>query len=320
VKRAWVLRPAQAVSLGPSGKHNVKSEAQQASFRVPETRRCTLFHALVGVKQVPDTTNIRIDPETGNLIRQGVPTILNPYDAHAVASAVEWKRKLGGKVTIVSMGPPATVAAIRECIEMGADRGVLISARQFSGADTLATSYVLADTVRAIHEADPIDLIFFGKQAIDGDTAQVGPGVSVRLDFPLVTYAVKIHEVNLEQRYVVTERKTERWNEVIKTPLPTLLTCEKEIAELPFASLPDLIYSLTYEPEVWSAEEPVRFRPEEIGIKGSPTTVFKVTTPEKHAQGEVVKTVDVGVEGAVKKALEKAAAAGVLTAIIGERV
>ncbi len=213
-----------------------------------------MFHALVGIKQVPDTTNIRIDPETGNLIRQGVPTILNPYDAHAVAAAVEWKRKLKGKVTVISMGPPSTTTSIRECIELGADCGVLICARQFSGADTLATSFVLAEVIKAIHEKDPIDLVFFGKQAIDGDTAQVGPGVSVRLDFPLVTYAIQICDLNLAERYVVTERKTERWNEIIKTPLPTVLTCEKEIAEIPFASLPDLISSLRYEPEVWTAE------------------------------------------------------------------
>lgn len=279
-----------------------------------------MFHALVGIKQVPDTTNIRIDPETGNLIRQGVPTILNPYDAHAVAAACEWKRKLGGKVTIITMGPPAAVASIRECIEMGADRGILISARQFSGADTLATSYVLAETIRAIHAQDPIDVIFFGKQAIDGDTAQVGPGVSVRMEIPLVTYAVKIHEINPEGRCMVVERKTERWNEIIRTPLPVLLTCEKEIAELPFASLPDLIHSLTYQPEVWSAEEPVKFAPECIGIKGSPTTVFKVTTPEKHSQGEVIKTVDVGLENAVKTALQKVISSGVIKVLGREAV
>ena len=105
-----------------------------------------MFHALVGVKQVPDTTSIRIDPETGNLIRQGVPSILNPYDSHAAAVATEWKRKLDGKVTILSMGPPPAVTAIRECIEMGADRGILLSARQFAGADTFATSYDPGDS------------------------------------------------------------------------------------------------------------------------------------------------------------------------------
>jgi electron transfer flavoprotein beta subunit len=276
-----------------------------------------LLHALVSIKQVPDTTNIRIDPETGNLIRQGVPTILNPYDAHAVAAAVEWKRKLGGKVTVISMGPPATVSAIRECVEMGADRGILISARQFSGADTLATSYVLASTIEAIHEQDPIDLVFFGKQAIDGDTAQVGPGVAARLGFPMVTYAVNIRELELDKRYVVIERKTESRNELIKASLPAALTCEKDIAEPPFASLPDLVYSLRYEPELWTAESPVAFDPAQIGLKGSPTTVFKTGTPEKHAAGEVINTADVGIDGAVKMALDKLAMMADGNAILG---
>lgn len=275
-----------------------------------------MFHALVAIKQVPDTTNIRIDPETGNLIRQGVPTILNPYDAHAVAAAVEWKRKLGGMITVISMGPASTVTAIRECIEMGADKGVLISDRKFSGADTLATSYVLAETIRSIHEKEPLSLILFGKQAIDGDTAQVGPGVSVRLDLPLITYAVKIHDVNLENGYLEVERKTERWNEVIKAPLPAILTCEKEIADIPFASLPDLIYSLQYEPEVWTADSPILFDATQIGLKGSPTMVNKVTNPEKHTRGDVIPT-DEGIEKAVRQALMKVNAAGIFSSISG---
>jgi electron transfer flavoprotein beta subunit len=276
-----------------------------------------VFHALVGIKQVPDTTNIRIDPETNNLIRQGVPTILNPYDAHAVGAAVEWKRKLNGKVTVITMGPPAAVTALRECIEMGADRAILISARQFAGADTLATSYVLAEVTKAIHEQDPIDLLFFGKQAIDGDTAQVGPGVAVRLGLPVVSYAVKIREVNLEQRYVVIERKTENRNEVIKTSLPTAMTCEKDIAEIPFASLPDLVYSLRYEPEVWTAESPIRFDFAQLGLKGSPTTVFKTGTPERHVAGEVLNVADLGVEWVAKAALDKIMAAGDGDSILG---
>jgi electron transfer flavoprotein beta subunit len=277
----------------------------------------TVFHALVSIKQVPDTTNIRIDPETNNLIRQGVPTILNPYDAHAVAAAVEWKRKLGGKVTIITMGPPAAVTSLRECIEMGADRGILVSARQFAGADTLATSYVLAEVVKEIHSKDPIDLIFFGKQAIDGDTAQVGPGVAVRMDLPIVSYAVKIREVNLEQRYVIIERKTENRNEVIKTSLPTALTCEKDIAEIPYASLPDLVYSLRYEPEVWTAEVPITFDAAQLGLKGSPTTVFKTGTPEKHTAGEVIKAADLGVDGVVKTALDKILAVEGMASMLG---
>src|SRR5512133_270889 len=277
----------------------------------------TVFHALVSIKQVPDTTNIRIDPETNNLIRQGVPTILNPYDAHAVAAAVEWKRKLGGKVTIITMGPPSAVTSLRECIEMGADRAILISARQFAGADTLATSYVLAEVVKEIHSKDPIDLLFFGKQAIDGDTAQVGPGVAVRMDLPVVSYAVKIREVNLEQNYVVIERKTENRNEIIKTSLPTAMTCEKDIAEIPYASLPDLVYSLRYEPEVWTAEGPVIFDLPQLGLKGSPTTVFKTGTPARNVAGEVIKTADLGVEEAVKAALDKILATGDIATVLG---
>jgi electron transfer flavoprotein beta subunit len=277
----------------------------------------TVFHALVSIKQVPDTTNIRIDPETNNLIRQGVPTILNPYDAHAVAAAVEWKRKLGGKVTIITMGPPSAVTSLRECIEMGADRAILISARQFAGADTLATSYVLAEVVKAIHEQDPISLLFFGKQAIDGDTAQVGPGVAVRLDMPVVSYAVKIREVNLEQNYVVIERKTESFNQLIKASMPAAMTCEKDIAEIPYASLPDLVKSLRYEPEVWTAEGPVIFDVPQLGLKGSPTTVFKTGTPERHVAGEVIKAAEVGVDGAVKTVLDKILATGDIATVLG---
>lgn len=276
-----------------------------------------MFHALVSIKQVPDTTNIRIDPETNNLIRQGVPTILNPYDAHAVASAVEWKRKLGGKVTIITMGPAAAATSLRECIEMGADRAILISDRKFAGADTWATSYVLAEVIQAVHAEDPIDLVFFGKQAIDGDTAQVGPGVAVRLDLPLITYAVKIHEINLETRAVSIERKTESRNEVIKASLPAVMTCEKEIADIPYASLPDLVYSLRYEPELWTTEGPISFDPAQLGLKGSPTTVFKTGTPEKHKAGEMIKTAEAGVEGAVRTALDKILAAEGMASLLG---
>jgi electron transfer flavoprotein beta subunit len=264
-----------------------------------------VYHAIVCVKQVPDSTNIRIDPETGNLIRQGVPTILNPYDAHAVAAAVEWKRRLGGKVTILSMGPPAAAAAIRECVELGADRGILLTARAFSGADTLATSYVLAEAIRAVGRTDPVDMVFFGKQAIDGDTAQVGPGVATRLNLPLITYAVEIPELDLGRRIARIRRKTENRDEILEAALPVVLTCEKDIAPIPFASLPDLISSLRFEPEIWSAESPAAFDPAQIGLKGSPTFVWKTGTPSRHAAGEILQTVDTGIEAAVRTAMDR---------------
>jgi len=276
-----------------------------------------LFHALVAIKQVPDTTNIRIDPETGNLVREGVPAIMNPYDAHALAAAVEWKRKLGGKVSIVSMGPASFIVTIREAVELGADRGILISDRKFAGADTLATSYVLATVIQTIHEQDPIDVVFFGKQAIDGDTAQVGPGVAVRLDLPIITYAVKIRTIDLARRRLVAERKTEKWTEVVEAPLPALITCEKEIAEVPFAPLPDLIRSLRYEPEIWTMDGPAVFDAEYVGVRGSPTIVFKMGTPPLPEAGEKINSREVGVEAAIATAFAKADAAGILKPILG---
>jgi electron transfer flavoprotein beta subunit len=203
------------------------------------------------------------------------------------------------------MGPPAAAAAIRECIELGADRGILLTARPFSGADTLATSYVLAEAVNAVRKTDPVDMVFFGKQAIDGDTAQVGPGVATRLNLPLLTYAVAIREINLEQRFAVVQRKTENRDEILKASLPIVLTCEKDIAPIPFASLPDLIASLRFEPEVWSADNPVVFDPQQIGLKGSPTVVWKTGTPSRHAAGEMIPVAEAGVEQAVRTTLDR---------------
>ncbi len=263
-----------------------------------------MIHLLVSVKQVPDTTNIRIDPETGSLIRKGVPAILNPYDAHAVAAAAEWKKKLAGRLTVITMGPPAAEEALQECIEMGADRGILISDRKFAGSDTLATSYVLAEAIRKIHQEDPLDLIFFGKQAIDGDTAQVGPGAAVRLGMPLVTYAVDIREINMDEKYALIIRKTESGREVIRTSLPAVLTAEKSIAEIPYASLPDLINSLRFKPEFWTAEEPLLYDESQIGLKGSPTWVAQSGTPEAHEPAETISVADKGLKDTVELTLK----------------
>ena len=276
-----------------------------------------MFHALVAVKQVPDTTNIRIDPDTGNLVREGVPAIMNPYDAHALAAAVEWKRKLDGKVTVVSMGPPSFKATLREAIEMGADRGILVSGRRFAGADTLATSYVLPEVIRAINEENPIDLVFFGKQAIDGDTAQVGPGVAVRLDFPIVTYTTNIRAVDIDDETAVVDRRTESWTEIIEVPLPALLTCEKDIADIPYAPLPDLIKALKYEPEVWTEEEPVAFDVGNLGVRGSPTIVYQMDTPPLPEAGEIIQIRDQGQETVVQKAVDVIQASSVLESLSG---
>ncbi len=215
------------------------------------------------------------------------------------------------------MGPPNIVVTLREAVEMGADRCILITDRKFAGADTLATSYVLAETIRKIHEDDPIDLLFFGKQAIDGDTAQVGPGVAVRLGYPIITYAVGIRAIDLDDKTAVIERKTEKWTEIIEVGLPAALTCEKEIAEIPFAPLPDLIKSLRYDPDMWTAGDPIDFAKQEIGIRGSPTVVFKMGTPPLPEPGEVVNSREMGIDGALKFAFDKADEMGILAAVLG---
>jgi len=251
-------------------------------------------HAIVAIKQVPDTTNVRIDPETGNLIREGVPAIMNPYDAHALEAAVRLKEEHGGKVTVISMGPPKAREVIVEAVEQGANRGILITDRRFAGADTLATSFVLATVIKAIDEEEPVDILLFGKQAIDGDTAQVGPGVATRLGVTLITYAVAIEEFDPKTRVAVVHRKTERGIEVLKTTLPALLTVEKEIAPVRFAPLPNLIRAATYEPEVWTSERPIAFDPDTIGLRGSPTVVAKAYTPPPKEPGERIMVADKG--------------------------
>jgi electron transfer flavoprotein beta subunit len=270
------------------------------------------MHAVVAVKQVPDTTNVRINMETGMLIREGVPAILNPYDAHALEAAVQLKEHYGGKVTVLTMGPPAASATLIECIEQGADRAILISDRKFSGADTLATSYVLAHAIQAIQEREPVDIVFFGKQAIDGDTAQVGPGVATRLDFPVISCATRIESFDLVARSAVVQRRTERGIEVLEVRLPVLLTVEKDIAAITLAPLPNVIRAARYKPEVWSASEPVAFDLNAIGIKGSPTIVGKAYTPPPAKGGDKVLTAQDGVPNVVAKAMAGILASGVL--------
>jgi len=271
------------------------------------------MHSVVAIKQVPDTSNVRINPETGTLIREGVPTIINPYDIHAVEMAVRIKEKFGGKVTVITMGPPKAMEALIECVEQGADRAILISYRRFGAADTLATSYVLAHTIEALQQEGPVDLLLFGKQAIDGDTGQVGPGVAARLQVPLLSNAVEIESFDPVARKAVVHRKIEQGIEVIETSLPALLTVEKEIAAVKRAPLPNLINAARYKPELWTGDTPVRFDPEHVGIKGSPTIVGKAFTPTPREAGAILSVAEKGLSGAVTDALAMIAQSGVIT-------
>ncbi len=237
---------------------------------------------VVCVKQVPDTTEVKIDPQTNTLIRQGVPSIVNPFDKNAVEAAIQLKEKHGGKVTVISMGPPQAKDALKECLAMGADEAVLVSDRAFGGADTLATSYTLAAAIRKIGN---VDLIICGKQAIDGDTAQVGPEAAEHLGLPQVTCAAKIE---VEAGKARVEREHEEGYEVIEAQLPLLITVVKSINEPRFPTVKGTMKANRKEIPVWTVEE-LTVDPAKLGLKGSPTQVRRIFTPQQRTQGEIIQ-------------------------------
>ncbi|NPV92330.1 MAG: electron transfer flavoprotein subunit beta/FixA family protein [Firmicutes bacterium] len=243
------------------------------------------MHFVVCLKQVPDTSEVRIDPATNTLMREGVPSIINPYDTHALEEAIRWKEKLGGRVTIVSMGPLQAREALRKAMSFGADRAILLSDRAFGGSDSLATAYILATALKKINETEPIDLVFAGKEAIDGDTAQTGPGIAQRLGFPQLTYVIKVRE--LTESSVTVERKTEHGRQVVEARLPALLTVEKELNDLRYASLPNVMKAAEYEPEVWDSRA-LPFDAAQMGLKGSPTSVSRIFAPPGRSGGEIM--------------------------------
>ncbi len=236
---------------------------------------------VVCVKQVPDTTEVKINPETNTLIREGVASIINPFDMYAVEEAIRIKEKIGGTVTVLSMGPPQVAESLKELIGMGVDDAVLLSDRAFAGSDTLATSYALAKGIEKIGDAQ---LIICGKQAIDGDTAQVGPEIAEKLGIPHLTYVKKINEINEDQ--ITLERMNEDGYERVQMPLPALLTVVKEINEPRLPSLKGMMRAKKAEVPVWSAEM-IGADPSKIGLKGSPTWVKRIFIPEIKCQGQI---------------------------------
>ncbi len=237
---------------------------------------------IVCIKQVPDTTDVRINPETNTLIREGVESIINPFDLYAIEEAVRIRERHGGEVTIISMGPPQVEAALREAISLGADRAVHLCDRAFAGADTWATSYALA---RGIRKLGDYDLIVCGKQAIDGDTAQVGPGIAVGLDIPQFTYVRKIEEIS--EGKIRIQRMTEEGHQVLEGELPCLLTVVKEINEPRLPSLKGKMKAKKAEITVWTAEE-IEAEEQLIGLDGSPTQVVKIFSPPPREGGEIL--------------------------------
>jgi electron transfer flavoprotein beta subunit len=244
------------------------------------------MHIVVCVKQVPDTKIIKINPKTNTLDRRSAPAILNPYDAHAVQEAVKVKEKTGGTISVVSMGPPQATEVIKKSVEIGADRGYLISDRAFAGADTLATSYALSKALEKINVELPIDMIICGKHAIDGDTGQVGPGIARRLFIPPVTNVIEVSEVNEKEKTVLIKRKLTNGYEVIQAELPCLLTVEKEINEIDYSTLPNMIKAARYESVIWTVNDLENVDREQLGLKGSPTVVGKMFTPPRPEGGK----------------------------------
>ena len=237
---------------------------------------------VVCVKQVPDTTEVKIDPETNTLVRQGVPSIVNPFDKNALEAALQLKEKHGGKVTVVSMGPPQAKEALIECLALGADEAILLSDRAFGGADTLATSHAIAAGIKKIGN---FDLIICGKQAIDGDTAQVGPEIAEHLGLPQVTYAA---EINIDGDKVIVKREHEDGYEMLEVKMPVLLTVVRSINIPRNQTLKGVLRAKKMNIPVWSAQD-VNADPKVIGLKGSPTQVRRIFTPPRRTDGEIIQ-------------------------------
>lgn len=269
------------------------------------------MHVVVCVKQVPDTTQVRVDPVTNTLIREGIPTVVNPFDFAALECALSLKDRYEAKVTLVSMGPPDAVKSLKKCLAYGADRAVLLTDRAFAGSDTFATSYALSTAVQKLSTGEPVDVVLCGKQTIDGDTAQTGPGIARHLGWQQATYILGVEDVDLSARTLTVERKLERGRERIRTSLPVVLTVVEDAPEIRYASLPDLIRSLRYQPEVWTTQD-VEVDTTFLGIKGSPTKVKRIFPPPQREGGAQVAVTDVGMDAAVTTAMELLQAQGLV--------
>jgi len=250
------------------------------------------MNIIVCIKQVPETADVKINPETNTLIREGVKSIINPFDMYAIEEGIQLKERFGGKVTVITMGPPQAESALREALSLGIDEAVLISDRAFAGSDTFVTSHTLANAIKKIGE---FDLIICGKQASDGDTAQVGPGIATHLDLPQVTYVKKVEDIN--ERCAKVERMTEEGYTVIETPLPCLFTVVKEINEPRIPSLKGMMRSKKATITKWTNED-LKLKSEELGLTGSPTQVVKIFTPPPRKGGQIL-------QGETKEVVEK---------------
>jgi len=238
---------------------------------------------VVCIKQVPGTTDIKIDPQTNTLVREGVQSIINPFDTYALEEGVRLRERFGGRVMVVSMGPPQADAALREAISLGADEAILLSDRAFAGSDTWATSYVLS---KAIAKIADYDVVVCGRQTLDGDTGQVGPGLSEMLGIPFVAYVSKVEEIG--EGVMRVQRMVEEGYETMEMSLPVVITVVKEINVPRVPSLRGTMKSKTAEIPVWTAAD-IGVEEEKAGIAGSPTRVVKVFFPKRERRSEMLQ-------------------------------
>lgn len=237
---------------------------------------------IVCVKQVPDTNEVRIDPTTGTLIREGVPSILNPDDANALEAALTIKdENPGTTVLVLTMGPPQAKIMLRECIAMGADEAILLSDRAFAGADTWSTSNTIANAIKKMGGGD---IIFTGRQAIDGDTAQVGPQTAMRLGLPQVTY---VQRIKVNDEVITVQRRLEDGYEVIEVKTPCLLTTVKELNVPRYMNVGRIVNACKQEITVWGLAD-LEIPADQVGLKASPTQVLRSFTPPPKGKGKVL--------------------------------
>ena len=244
------------------------------------------MHIILPIKQVPETSQVKMDEETGTIIRSGIESIINPLDLYAIETGIQLKEKYRGILTVVTMGPPSAEKALKEAIAMGCDDGILVSGKEFAGSDTWATSYVLSHAIKKIGQ---FDLILTGERATDGDTGQVGPGIASFLDLPLATYTSKV--INIDSENIMVERLIEEGYETLKLPLPSVITVVKEIS---YPRLPTLRGKQKAKKMIipkWTTQT-LGLKPKNLGLKGSPTRVVKIKHPKIVRKGKMIQAHD----------------------------
>ncbi len=238
------------------------------------------------VKQVPDTTQVRVDPVTGTLIREGVPFIMNPFDTHALEESLRLKEKYGFRVAVISMGPPNAEVTLRKALALGADEVILLSDRAFGGADTLASSLVLAEAIKKLNQNEDVAMVVCGRQTIDGDTAQVGPGIATRLGYSQLTLVDRIENVDVKTRKIRVRRRLEGRHEIVEAPLPAMIAVLREINRPRYPTVPMRLLAEEATVPLWN-NKIMGLKEETIGLKGSATQVRKIFSPQR-ARGEII--------------------------------